>query len=42
MQLAQLFPSLKQHSTYPTAHNSATTIFLIRLMHAGMKSPKVK
>lgn len=27
MQLAQLFPSLKQHSTYPTAHNSATTIF---------------
>lgn len=27
MQLAQLFPSLKQHHTYPTAHNSATTIF---------------
>lgn len=27
MQLAQLFPSLKRHSTYPTTHNSATTIF---------------
>ena len=27
MQLAQLFPSLKQHHTYPTAHNSATMIF---------------
>ncbi|MER2029047.1 MAG: helix-turn-helix domain-containing protein [Solibacillus sp.] len=27
MQLAQLFPSLKQHNTYPTAHNSATMIF---------------
>lgn len=27
MQLAQLFPSLKQHNTYPAAHNSASTIF---------------
>lgn len=27
MQLAQLFPSLKKHNTYPTSHNSATTFF---------------